>query len=510
MSPAPPQPLSGRTDDHQWSKVSALIAETLGLHFPAQRLADLRRGLASAAGELGLPDAAACADWLLSAPLTTAQLAVLASHLTIGETYFFRDKKAFDALATRVLPDIIQARRGRDHRLRLWSAACCTGEEAYSLAIMLRQILPDIADWHVTILGTDINPRFLRKAVAGVYGEWSFRDAPSGFKEHYFRRSGQHYTLREDIRRIVTFEHVNLVADAYPAMATNTNAMDVILCRNVLMYFCPQQAQRVVANLHHALIDGGWLAVAPTEISQGLLAPFVTRNFPGAIFHQKADARRAARPASEPPGADAAFPACESPAAPASVPAPRVLPVGPLAVAPEMPPETPAPEQRDTPQARAAALHGEGRYAEAADVLLPMMTAGTPDAASFSLLARALANLGRLTDALAWCDRWIGTYKLDVAGHYVRAMVLLEGGQETEARRALQRALYLDPNLVLAHVALGTLERSRGRAEEADRHFANALQLLRRFQPEDVLPESDGLTAGRLTETLTLMREQNS
>jgi chemotaxis protein methyltransferase CheR len=92
-----------------------------------------------AADEFGFDDAAKCAEWLLSTPLTKAQLQVLASHLTVGETYFFRGKQAFDVLSSRVLPALIQARRGRDQRLRLWSAACCSGEEAYSLAILLRR-----------------------------------------------------------------------------------------------------------------------------------------------------------------------------------------------------------------------------------------------------------------------------------------------------------------------------------------------------------------------------------
>ena len=149
--------LSDRDSETQWMRLSEFIAEHMGLHFPRERWADLQRGMAGAAVECGFDDAAACADWLLSAPPTRTQLQVLANHLTVGETYFFRDKRTFDVLASRVLPELIDARRGRERRLRLWSAACCSGEEAYSLAILLHQVLPDLADWHVTILATDIN-----------------------------------------------------------------------------------------------------------------------------------------------------------------------------------------------------------------------------------------------------------------------------------------------------------------------------------------------------------------
>src|SRR5262249_27845182 len=140
-----------------WPRLSELIARGTGLHFPPERRRDLLRGLTSAAEELGFADVAECADGLLKTSLSSEQLHTLASHLTIGETYFFREPRTFEALANTVLPALIQRRRGRDQRLRLWSAACATGEEPYSLAILLRQLLPDWEDWRVTILATDIN-----------------------------------------------------------------------------------------------------------------------------------------------------------------------------------------------------------------------------------------------------------------------------------------------------------------------------------------------------------------
>ena len=461
--------------DHEtpWTRLIELVAERIGLDFPPERLADLQRGLAGAAAEFGFDDVAKCADWLLGAALTRTQLQVLASHLTIGETYFFRDKKTFDVLASRVLPDLIHARRGREQRLRLWSAACCSGEEAYSLAILLHQLLPDLADWRVTILATDINARFLRKAVDGSYGEWSFRDAASGFKERYFHRAGNgQFVIRSDIKKLVTFEHLNLAEDAYPSLATGTNAMDVIFCRNVLMYFTPAQTRKVIGNLYHALIDGGWLAVSPSEASHALFTRFVTLNCPGVILYQKC----------------ASGPRLPGPSAP--------LPETPLMA--EVLPASFAP---------AALLHEHGHSGEAADALPSSFEGRQPEPPAFSQVARALANQGKLTEALACCDRWIAADKMDAAGHYLRAVVLLEHGHQDDARGALQRVLYLEPTFVLAHFALGSLARSRDRHDEADKHFANTLDLLGRLLPHDVLPESDGLTAGRLTETITAMTE---
>ena len=162
-------------------------------------------------------------------------------------------------------------------------------------------------------------------------------------------------------------------------------------------------------------------------------------------------------------------------------------------------------DPRPTLFAAAASLYQQCRYGEAADTLLASFAGHTPEPNAFSLLARALANQGRLADALAWCDRWIAADKMDAAAHYLRAAVLVEHGHQDDARGSLQRALYLEPTFVLAHFASGSLARSRDRHDEADRHFANTLDLLGRLQPHDVLPESDGLTAGRLTETITAM-----
>jgi chemotaxis protein methyltransferase CheR len=125
-----------------------------------------------------------------------------------------------------------------------------------------------------------------------------------------------------------------------------------------------------------------------------------------------------------------------------------------------------------------------------------------PEQPEYSTLARALANQGKLVEALTWCDRWVAAEKLNAAGHYLRAVVLLEQGDPEQARRSLQKAIYLDPKFVLAHFTLGNLAHRVGRNMESDKHFANALHLLARLQPDTSLPESDGLTAERLSETI--------
>jgi chemotaxis protein methyltransferase CheR len=427
------------------AQFSEFLAAHMGLHFPAERWSDLRRGILSAATEFGYTGETACVQGLMSAPLTRHQIEILAGNLTVGETYFFREKRTFEVLTERILPELIQSRRGGEQHLRFWSAACCTGEEAYSLAITLRRAMPDLKDWQVTILATDVNSRFLQKAAAGVFGEWSFRDAPAWLKEQCFQRveSGR-YAILPEIRRMVQFEHLNLAEDSYPSLPTDTNAMDVIFCRNVLMYFAPAQVQRVIAQLHRCLVDGGWLALSATETAVDPCRQFTAVNLDGAILYRK----------------------CERPPSPVVAPAVWEIPAVPAVEPPRV--ATPEP---------------------------------VPD-------ARTLANQGRLTEALAAADQLVRAEKLNPVAHYLRAMIALELGALPEAAKALQRVVYLDPDFVIAHFALGNLSRSAGRRKDSEKHFTTVLHLLDRHDQDDILLESEGMTAGRLAEIVNSMRDE--
>jgi len=448
--------------------VSEFVAQRIGLHFPPERWRDMERGLEAAAREFGLADAETCARALLASPLTHAQLEVLASHLTVGETYFFREKNSFAALEEHIFPELLRARRGAERRLRIWCAGCCTGEEPYSVAMLLDRLMPDAEAWNLSILGTDINPRFLKKAAEGVYGEWSFRDTPGWVRERYFtRRRDGRYELQPRIRKRVMFSHLNLADDAYPSLVSNTNAMDVILCRNVLMYFTAEQARQAAANLRRALMSGGWLIVSPTETSNALFAPLSPVQFPGALLYRNA-------------GGAALGPAAFEEPAPL---APQVP------FAPE--PITPSAEHRG----------------EAAAVEPSPSSARTPDdPGEHARAARHCAGAGRLGEALEWCAKAIAADRLDPAHYYLLAAIQQEQGQLDTAAQSLARALYLDADFALAHFALGNLRLSQGRRRDAERHFANALAVLRARAQDEILPEADGLTVGRLAEIIASVR----
>lgn len=484
--------------DTQLAELGEAIADQMGLHFPAERYRELERGIQSAAAELGFEDADACARWILNSPLTRKQIEILASYLTVGETYFFRDKAGFEALQ-HFLSELIDSRRGKHETLRLWSAGCCSGEEPYSIAIWLRETFPELRNWSVTILATDINQSFLRKAVTGVYGQWSFRGTPEGLRDRYFKLIGKdQFELSPDIKRMVTFSYLNLVEDNYPSVMNGINAMDVIFCRNVLMYFTPEQTARVAERFYLSLLEGGWLIVSPVEASQITYAQFATLNFPGAICYRK----------------DSSLPQMEEifPAASAKDPQTSFMPASaqvslqnsPLHLT-EVIEKSPADAPQPTLYQQALTLHESGSYAAATEKLMACLSNEPGNASALALLASTYANQGRLDEARQWCQQAISADRMNAGRYYLLATILQELGQIAEAERALKQALYISPPFVMAHFALGNLAREQGNDQIARKHFANVRSLLSSFQMDAIVPESDGMTAGRLLDIARLL-----
>ncbi|MGE0684953.1 MAG: protein-glutamate O-methyltransferase CheR, partial [Candidatus Binatia bacterium] len=268
--------------------LSQRIETWMGLFFPPDRWADLLRKLDAAAPAFGCDDAEACAHLLTASVVSKKQIELLATYLTVGETYFFREPRSFEVLEQEILPPLIQERRNDARRLRFWSAACCTGEEPYSIAMLLHRLLPDLAAWKTDILATDISPRFLCKAAEGVYGQWSFRSISPAVQAQHFRQTPKGlYAISSALKKMVSFTQLNLVEDVYPSPTNNTTGIDIVFCRNVLIYFTAQRIRRILTQLYQALNEGGWLIVSPVETAFAMDSPFTTVQFPGVTLFRK-------------------------------------------------------------------------------------------------------------------------------------------------------------------------------------------------------------------------------
>lgn len=465
--------------DDVLAKVSRAIEAKMALHFPRERWNDLEQRLELAAKEFGFIDHQAFCNWLADSNLDSGQAEILASFLTISETYFWREPHVFEALEEKILPELIRSRETGEKRLRIWSAGCATGEEPYSLAIAIKRAIPDYKNWNITILATDINPQTLRRANEGVYGEWSFRNSPAWLQEKFFTRIDKHkYQISAEIRKMVTFAYLNLAEDTYPSPINNTNAMDIIFCRNVLMYFTGKRIQQISDCLFQALINDGWLMVSSSELSLQFFSRFAPIQFREAIVYRKTSQKSCENVNQE------IFQSAEFQAELSSLPVFAVE-----NTLDESPGHLSKPEfvfeEQELPQ-----------------VPLDKETEHKPgkDAGDISRPVRELANQGNLSEALLVCERLILENKLDPVLYFLQASILQEQNRNHEAIASLKRTLYLDPDFYMGHFALGNLLLHQGKKQVAKKYFENALVILARFDQNAVLQDSEELTAGRLRE----------
>jgi len=435
----------------------ALIARRLGLDFPERREAELERRLIEASRASGAPDAARYVAQLQTLPEDSPEWRQFACHLTVGETYFFRDPGLFSALEKEVLPSLIAHRRNEGiRRLRIWSAGCASGAEPYSLAVLVDRLLPDRSDWSVTILGTDISPQALAAARRGVYREWSLRETAEPIRRRYFApRRGGDFELVPEIRELVTFAPLNLAEEGYPSLATNTGAMDLILCRNVVMYFTPEAQRATVARLQQSLVEGGWLSVSPAEASAELMRPLAAVDIPGAIlFRKSAESRTRAH-----------APQRRAPRAPAPVARPR--------------PPRPIPPSRTRQP----------------------VPSRSPDATALVEQSRAEADRGNLDAARDLCREAVGRDRLAPDAQLLLAEIEQERGDVPAALDAARSAVYLAPDSPTAHFLLASLLLRRGQTEKAQRTMRTVVDMLGSVPPDELVAGGDGLTAGGLLET---------
>ncbi|MEX2117316.1 MAG: CheR family methyltransferase [Bacteroidota bacterium] len=477
-------------------QISEFVAEHLALNFPKERWNDLERTITAAATEFGYPEVETFIQRIISSPMTHEHMDILTTHLTTNETYFWREPETFEALEQAILPELIRSRQ-EQKRIRIWSAGCSTGEEPYSIAIALHRAIPQMEDWDIAILATDINPRILQKTTAGLFGQWSFRNSPRWLRENYFApKEKDMFEILPEIKRMVKFEYLNLADDVFPSSRNNTNAMDIILCRNVLMYFSEKRCRQVVHGLFNSLVPSGYLVVSATELSLPSLSEFTAMNFPGAVLFQKTSTDLKGQrhmPAEAPGHASWGHPWQVSPVNTLEEREPQheEIEIGIL-------PETATPLQSHAMFDNALALYAQGYYEE----VIEMLRKDDPTSEERVLVIRAYANQGKIHQALQSCERAIAADKLNPGLHYLYATILQENNQLDEAVTSLKRAIFLDPNFVLSYYSLGKIYQRLGNVSSANKCAENVLTILNTCRPEEILFESEGLTAERFREII--------
>lgn len=511
--------------DELYTRFRDLLESRAGLSYPEQRRDDLAHGLNQVLVTSGQPDLTALyADALADGPSWEAMLA----HLTVGETRFFRNEPQFTALRQHIIPELL-VRRASVRALRLWSAGCATGEEPYSLAMLLTDLLPDMGQWAISMLATDLNPHFLARARAALYGAWSFRETPDALRNRFFRPEEGRWRLLPEIQRMVNFARLNLVEDAYPSITNGTCALDMIICRNVTIYFSAETTRQVVGRFYASLAPGGWLVVGHSEPQANLYYQFETHNFPNTILYRKPlDAPLFAYDAQSGTFSAGSTPILQSPAvarAPSGS-APRPGRPTPAALAARQPPNqtrtlsqsAPLPTSTGGPgptgQANPASRHDLRTSNDLWSLIQQKLAQGEKVSAEVllhELLQRqpghigALVAVGRLCadradwdDARRFCEAALTHHPLSTEASYLMGQVHEHEGHLDEALSAYRRTVYIDRTFAPGLLGMANIWRQMGRPAEARRSYRNLVRQLAELAPTAPVPGVEGATAGEL------------
>ncbi|NOX90517.1 MAG: protein-glutamate O-methyltransferase CheR, partial [Calditrichaeota bacterium] len=265
-------------------KIAEVVESELGLDF-RDKTDDLKNRLRSAFRGLSEEEIEKRLERLLKQGIDSSP--ELINHLTIPETYFLRNGRLFDRLEFVILPEIISRKQNGSRRINIWSAGCSTGEEPYSVSVLMNRLMPDQSDWQITILATDVNETKLKKARNAVYTEWSFRNTPLTFKDRYFDVIDlKHYRLKPVIKERVTFLKHNLKKDPFPP-DPKFNPVDLIICRNVLMYLSGSTVISILHKFYALLEDDGYFITGAGEFPALKFDKFKPQIIDGIIVYRK-------------------------------------------------------------------------------------------------------------------------------------------------------------------------------------------------------------------------------
>lgn len=469
------------------SRLQMLLAERCGIVLLAHQQKTLPLLLQQCAAALGHATTEATVEVLARTAPDNPAWAFLLARLTVGESFFFRDQAQMTLLRSVLLPGLIARKRqaaqaGGEKCLRIWSAGCAGGQEIHTVALLLRPLLPDIDDWQLHLLGTDINPEVLATAREGRFREWSFRSTPPEILQACFSppdSKGQRQLLAP-WRQPVRFLPLNLAEARYPSPENGTEALDLILCRNVFIYLSPEVIAQVMQRFAACLVPEGALLLGASDPLLFTPDTFALQaEGPSTYLRRVATGTPRAEPFS-PVATTPPRPPTQPPLGDAAVQAAlQALGLGVKAPA-QAAPAHPQPRSPGTPRPLAVPAPASPELPGATS---PKHTATGPEAHALRQEARQLADLGRLDDAQRLCQTLLAADPTDVEAQVLLGWVQTERGALPEAEAAFRKALFLDSAALEVHAHLGRLLLRMGKREPGIKALKNALALAQRAAP---------------------------
>lgn len=479
------------------------IATRTGIVLQAHQMMNLHQTVRTGCARFSFSGCDEYLNQVLSTPSLTPPLEYLVAGITVGESYFFRDSEQIALLRDHVLPAMIARKRGKvDQSLRIWSAGCSQGQEIYTMAMLLQELIPDYEAWNIHLLGTDINTEVLAKAVQGRYTEWSFRVMTSQQKHRWFTPVGHEYEIHSDLKKQARFSYLNLTEDIFPSILSDTQALDLILCRNVFIYLSRDVIRRTMERFSDCLVDDGVLILGASDP--------VEPDTPGLIwkqagytsyFHKQAPTQTTHVASKHVPK----YPTLDSGPSFRLTQTPEKITAKPV-IHPSASNSSPSVSQNheldDASRKRVVQSLHQDDWKGVLEQIDTIEQQGNADSVLLQMKAQALASLGRMDEALHACTQSLALDSLNAHAYLVRALVLAEQGKADDAEAALRSALYLNRGFVEAHYELGMLNIRSGKVKAGIKQLENALKLAREGNPAQQFHNASGMTYSRFIDVL--------
>jgi chemotaxis protein methyltransferase CheR len=446
----------------QFETLRSLLSDVAGLVFDDTRRESMSYSIGERLRETGVRDV----DTYLRTLEDPAERQRLVDEVTIQETHFFRNPPQVRALRQHVLPELLRHAETNGRRLRIWSAGCSTGEEPFSVAMLLRELLPAAEGWDVKVLATDVSMRALTAARTGRYGARAVMNAtPEELARFFLPSDGSTYEVRPEVRDLVEFRHHNLVTEPVPF--PSNERIDLVLCRNVTIYFSRETTRELMKRLHECLRDGGYLFLGHSEtlwqVSDDFRLVSLGTGENAAFVYRRLDSRSDRR---------------------------AVLPDRRTG-------EDPKPAERRVRQRRTERLVGLLNK----PVPLPVRPKPAPVTADEQVTrVRAALAQGRYDEASQLAAEAVEVEPMRAEAFYLRGLALIDLGDDEQALVELRKAVYLDPQMGFAHFLLaGVLDRTGDRSAAA-REYAAAADTLGLAPGDETAEELGGRSVRELAQ----------
>lgn len=413
----------------------------------------------------------------------------LANALTILETYFFRDKSQAALLRNWILPDLLR-RYSAQKRLHIWSAACSTGEEPYTIAIILYELLPNIEEWDITIVGTDINSVAIENARSARYRDWSFRGEEEGFRLRYFDKSDNGWVLKNHIRSMVSFRVDNLLPDSSFDYLANDKTVNLIICRNVFIYFDFASIAGVLKRFSHTLSEGGYLMTGHGEIFDHPIENFQVKIFPESVIYQKiTEQKDSIEPLHNP------FVQSEDSFVKEKI----------VAMEEKLSVKITKPRAEQELYKKAQDLLGQKDYAAVEILANKLMVLNPRSYQGLYLMAQIYADRGHYPQAINYCKQAVTVEPAAIEPHYLQAFILEQSERPEEAIKEYQAVLSMAQDFIPALLELAAIYDSTNNKKEARNLRYKALTLLKDLPKNSLIKPYKGVQVQDVQRYLKLL-----